>query len=63
MMLGAQASPPARIAINQLSCINALLMLGVSYVPQTGLRETRAGGDACAPSIMVSDYFHGSYRI
>jgi len=25
----------------------------------TWLRSTRAGGDACAPSTEVSDYFHG----
>src|SRR6185369_357451 len=49
-VLGPQASPPARVENNQLNFIDAQ---NVSCVPPSGLRGTRAGGDACGPRTMI----------
>jgi len=50
VVLGAQASPPARVQSNQLNCINAP---EPKLSSRSGLLWTRAGEDACAPSTML----------
>ena len=55
-MLGAQASPPALVARNPDREGKDSLLSTEAYVQLNWLFSTRAGGDARAPSTMVSDF-------
>src|ERR1041385_1823656 len=52
VVLGAQASSPARVERNQLSSNREL----PAAFSRSGLRWTRAGGDACVPRTMMLFY-------